>query len=72
MPSRNQINEEIESLSSRDFERVERFIKLLKTKSNLDESSLKSLYAEAGEEDRMLAEEGMAEYSKGLKNEDEQ
>lgn len=72
MTSRNQINEELESLSSQDFERVERFVKLLKSKSNLDESLLKSLYTEVGEEDRMLAEEGLAEYSKGLKYEDEQ
>ncbi len=72
MSSRKQIVEELDHLSRKDFERVQHFIKFLKTKSRLDEATLKSIYAEAGVEDRSLVEEGMADYLKGLKEEDEQ
>jgi hypothetical protein len=36
----------------------------------LDEAQLASLYAEFADEDRALAEEGMADYAEGLRQED--
>lgn len=38
----------------------------------LNETQLAALYAEAAEDDRALAAEGMAEYSVGLQKEDAQ
>ena len=35
-----------------------------------DDSALAALYREFGEEDRKLAEEGMADYDRGLRLED--
>ena len=36
----------------------------------LDDSTLAAVYSEFGEEDRSLAEEGMADYEQGLRFED--
>jgi hypothetical protein len=38
--------------------------------SSLDEAQLAALYSEFADEDRMLAEEGISDYAKGLAKED--
>ena len=42
----------------------------LQTMPTLEEAQLATLYAEFAEEDRELAEEGIAEYAQGLLRED--
>ncbi len=75
---REQLFQELGQLSEEDLKRVADYVSFLKSKARtgrvvrLDEANLKALYAEAGEEDRMIAQEGMAEYSAGLKKEDKQ
>jgi len=71
MTAREQLVADVIQLNDKDFQRVERFIRHLKSNQQLDESSLKKLYVEASNDDRMLVQEGMAEYLKGLKSEDE-
>ncbi|GFP24716.1 hypothetical protein HKBW3S43_01041 [Candidatus Hakubella thermalkaliphila] len=46
------------------------FIAQEKVKPAPDEPQLAALYAEFGDEDRKLAEEGMSDYAKGLIKED--
>jgi hypothetical protein len=42
----------------------------LASNTELDETQLATLYAESAETDRKFAEEGMADYEKGLASED--
>lgn len=66
---------ELSVLSDEDLGLVESLISFLRSKGNsgtasLDEAKLKILYAESAAEDRMMAQEGMADYSTDLKKED--
>lgn len=75
MSTREQVLEEIEALSEAEVEEVAEYVAFLKYRSRsrppvVDESQLAALYAEFGEEDRDLAEEGMAGYAEGLGRED--
>lgn len=78
MIAREQLVQELGQLSEEDVKRVADYVSFLKSKTRMkevvrfDEEGLKVLYAEAGEEDRLLAEEGMPEYDTGLKKEDKQ
>ncbi len=67
---------EIDELKETDLEKVVEYVKFLKIKhifmplKNYEEKDYASLYAEFEEEDRELAELGIAEYSEQLEKED--
>jgi cytochrome c553 len=75
MSAKEQVLEEIETLSEAEIREVAEYLAFLKYRSRnkprvVDESQLAALYAEFAEEDRGLAEEGMADYTAGLIKED--
>ena len=75
MSTKEQVLEEIESLSEAEIKEVAEYLAFLKYRSQnkshvADESQLAALYAEFAEEDRNLAEEGMSDYAEGLMKED--
>ena len=75
MTTKEQVLEEIETLSEAELKEVADYLAVLKHRSQnkssvVDESHLASLYAEFAEEDRNLAEEGMSHYAEGLMKED--
>jgi hypothetical protein len=75
MSVKEQVLEELETLNEAEIREVAEYLAFLKfrsrSKSNVvDESQLAALYAEFAEEDRNLAEEGIADYANGLMNED--
>ncbi len=78
MVAREELVKELKQLNEEDVQRVANFVSFLKSTTRMrgvarfDEASLKILYSEASEEDRILAQEGMAEYSSCLKREDKQ
>ena len=74
MSTKEQVLEEIESLSETEIKEVAEYLAFLKYRSQnkspvVDESQLAALYAEFAEEDRNLAEEGMPDYAEGLMKE---
>ena len=75
MSTKEQILEDIETLSEAEIKEVAEYVAFLKYRSRnkplaVDESRLAALYAEFAEEDRNLAEEGLADYAEGLVKED--
>ena len=75
MSAKEQILEEIETLSEAELKEVADYLAFLKHRSQnkssvVDESQLATLYAEFAEEDRNLAEEGMSDYAEDLMKED--
>ena len=75
MSTKEQVLEEIKSLSEAEIKEVADYLAFLKYRSQsksrvLDESQLAALYAEFAEEDRSLAEEGLRDYAEGLIKED--
>ena len=75
MSTKEQVIDEIEGLSEAEIKEVAEYLAFLKYRSRskppvVDESQLAVLYGEFAEEDRALAEEGMAGYAKGLAKED--
>ena len=66
----------LDTLSEDELTQVAEFVAFLKFRARLqpmpelDETQLATLYAACAEEDRVLAEEGMAEYTHGLCQED--
>jgi len=66
----------LESLSETELAQVAEFLAFLKFRARLqtmpplEEAQLATLYREFAEEDRKLAEEGIAEYAQGLCKED--
>ncbi len=75
MTIRKRLETELSVLSEKDLELVEGLVTFLQSKRNsgtttLDEVRLKFLYAESAKEDRMMAQEGMADYTTGLTKED--
>ena len=75
MSTKEQVLEEIETLSEAEIKEVAEYLAFLKYRSQskshvVDESQLAALYAEFAEEDRNLAEEGISEYGEGLMKED--
>ena len=75
MSTKEQVIVEIEALSEADIKEVAEYLAFLKYRSQskppaVDESQLAVLYAEFAEEDRDLAEEGVANYREGLAKED--
>lgn len=75
MSTKEQVLEEIGTLSEAEVKEVAEYLAFLKYRSQnkpqlVDESQLEALYAEFAQEDRNLAEEGMADYTEGLMKED--
>jgi hypothetical protein len=75
MSTKEQVLEEIETLSEAEIKEVAEYLAFLKYRSQnksrvVDESQLAALYAEFAEEDRNLAEEGISDYAEGLMKED--
>lgn len=68
------IQQEIEKLNEKQLQQVFDYITLIQfqaQKNTLpDEQKLAALYQEFAQEDRELAEQGMAEYAKMLREED--
>jgi hypothetical protein len=67
---------EVEDLKDCDLKQVADFISFLKYRiftepfTHWDESQIAELYSESAEEDRLLAESGLDDYSRRLKMED--
>ncbi len=78
MSIKEQILHELDSLGEVELERVAQYLAFLKYQARIgaapaiDERQLSALYAEFGEDDRRLAEEGMADYARTLNAEDQQ
>lgn len=76
MSVKEQVARELDSLSEAELKQVAEYVAFLKFRtrfnqmSSLDEAQLAVLYSEFADEDRMLAEEGMSDYAKGLAKED--
>lgn len=76
MSLKEKVASAIEGLSDAELRQVAEYVAFLKFRARiepigtLDETKLAALYGEFAEEDRMLAEEGMEDYAKGLKEED--
>jgi len=76
MSIKEQILYELDRLSELELEQVVRYLAFLKYQARVeaapvtDEQQLAVLYGEHGEEDRNLAEEGMADYARTLAEED--
>ena len=75
MSTKEQVLEEIETLSETEIREVAEYLAFLKYRVQskphvVDESQLAALYAEFAEEDRHLAEEGISGYAEGLMKED--
>jgi hypothetical protein len=75
MSIEEQVVKELKTLSEAELKEVAGYLAFLKHRARyktptLDETHLAALYAEFADEDRHLAEEGMAEYAEGLVEED--
>jgi hypothetical protein len=76
MSVKEQITQELDSLSEADLKQVADYMAFLRFRARLqpvptlDEAQLSALYAEFADEDRRLAEEGMSEYAESLAEED--
>ena len=76
MSTREQIVDELATLSEAELEQVAQYLAFIKHQSraiaiqSFDENQLAALYAESGEEDRELAEEGLSDYGVALARED--
>ena len=76
MSVKEQVARELDSLSEAELKQVAEYVAFLKFRtrfnqmSSLDEAQLAALYSEFADEDRMLAEEGISDYAKGLAKED--
>jgi outer membrane protein assembly factor BamD (BamD/ComL family) len=73
---RERVTQAIENLNEDELQRVAEFLDYLRyrervnTISTIDSTLLAELYAEFGDKDRSMAEEGMDSYLEGLKTED--
>jgi hypothetical protein len=76
MTIKEQVTQELDSLSEADLRQVAEYVGFLKYRARvkpvrgLDETQLAMLYVEFADEDRQLAEDGMSDYAKGLMKED--
>ena len=75
---KERVTRKIEQLPEDQLRMVEEYLAFLlfrartRPKIHVNRQQLAALYGEAAEEDRLLAEEGMAEYLTGLEQEDMQ
>ena len=78
MSLKDQVTHELEGLSEADLGAVADFLAFLKFRARIhssvvvDEVQLETLYAEFADEDRELAEAGIADYATALADEDRQ
>ena len=78
MSIKEQILHELDRLSEVELAQVVRYLAFLKYQARVtsapgpDERELAALYAEFGEEDRDMAEQGVANYARSLDKEDTQ
>ena len=75
MSIKEQVVEELKTLSEAELLEVAEYLAFLRFRARhaapaFDEAQLAALYAEFADEDRSLAEEGMADYAEGLMEED--
>lgn len=76
MTLKEQVREDLERLDEGGLREVAEFVAFLQFRARRmpppewDESKMAALYAEFAEEDRALAEMGMADYAAGLARED--
>lgn len=76
MTLKEQVKQDLERLDEGGLREVADFVAFLQfrtrrhTAPNWDETKMAALYAEFAEEDRTLAEAGMADYAAGLTRED--
>lgn len=77
MSTKEEILSELNSLSQAELELIAQYVTFIRHKAQIksaapltDEAQLARLYAEFGEEDRELAEEGMPEYADVVSKED--
>jgi hypothetical protein len=76
MATKEQVAHELDNLSDAELEQVAAYVAFLKFRARVDrmpafdEAQLATLYSEFTDEDRKLAEEGMADYAEGLTRED--
>lgn len=77
---RERVVQELQGLSDARLQQVADFAAFLKRQERInelaeleaiDEDTLAKLYADAAAEDRELAEEGLADYARGLEKEDQ-
>jgi len=72
--TKEQLSTNLNGLSEIQLRQVAEYLEFLKFRErreiDLDESELAALYAEFGDEDRELAEVGLAEYASNLESED--
>lgn len=73
---KEKLAQELETMSEAELEQVAEYMAFLRFRAKrriipiLDEEQLATVYAEFADEDQELAEEGMADYTKGLRRED--
>jgi hypothetical protein len=78
MSIKEQIVQELDRLSETYLEQLARYLAFLKYQARIesalaiDEQKVGALYAEFGEVDRVMAEEGLADYACSLQKEDAQ
>jgi hypothetical protein len=76
MTVKDYVTQVLESLDETELQQVAEYVAFLKFRARvgamppLDTTQIGALYAEFAEEDRALAEEGMADYGTGLIAED--
>lgn len=76
MSLKEKVVEELKTFSEEELREIADYITFLKFRSRvkfippMNEEDIAQLYAEVGNEDRALAEEGLPDYHAGLKRED--
>ena len=76
MSIKEQIVQELNSLSQAELEEMAQYLAFIKYQSKVkptlasDEAQMATLYAEFAEEDRKIAEEGISDYADALMRED--
>ncbi|HEX8070354.1 MAG TPA: hypothetical protein VF546_10410 [Pyrinomonadaceae bacterium] len=75
MSTREQVLEELETLSEEELEEVAEYLAFLRYRARskppvLDDAQLAALYGEFADEDRELAEAGLEDYAADLQAED--
>lgn len=75
MNLKEEVTRQLESFTEAELHEVVKYLAFLRYKSRIaprdyDEQQLATLYGEFAEEDRMLAEEGIADYASALTKED--
>jgi hypothetical protein len=78
MSTKEALARELDRLSEAELGQVARYVAFLKYQARveaaprIDEPEVAALYAESGDEDRELAEAGLADYAGALQREDAQ